>query len=918
MACDISLDAFVPNPMAKTEKSDFLSTEVVYDPESDKQEKFHCLLKENASDKPSFTKSSLYLSIVIPAMNEEERLPIMLDECLEYLKSRQREHPDFTYEVIIVDDGSSDKTAELGVKYGKNNEGNVKVLKLSANRGKGGAVRVGVLHSRGQLILFADADGATRFADINLLENEISRMSGGVPIDETFPGIAVGSRAHLVAESRATRSLPRTVLMHGFHLLVWMFAVRSVRDTQCGFKLFTRAAVAKLFPVLHIERWAFDVELIYLCEKWNLPIAEVAVTWHEVDGSKITPIWSWLQMGRDLVLVWFRYRVGIWNDDNMVSKRKSRQSDGTGISTDRKIKEDVIFPDEIKLEEENILNTYDEASDYAVRSSQLFDISTFCENIKIDIVQESSDGMELDFDLINVEAPIANALRRVLLAEVPTMAIEKVYLYQNTSVIQDEVLCHRIGLLPLKVDPRLFEFPLEKVIGINEHGVDCDEEPQPDPQKNIVFNINVMCSKNRSAPTTATDPQQLFHNSSIYSRSFEWKPCGNQATLFSSDPPRMVHDDILLAKLRPGQQIEASCHAVKGIGRDHAKFSPVATASYRLLPTIRLVGEIRGEAAIRLRDSFSEGVIQIKVKNAHAKLGCCSTGEHVAEVKDARNDTCSRNIFRHEDLVPLVQLGKKKDHFIFRVESTGALRSADLVVEACKVSKPIADLVIRYGKDHPVFRNKILIPIGRGLVRMTTRLRMKRLGLGEPTTLAQVSEAAALEQASDFVQQLVLFTYSLGVFSSYYFYTKLTSPDILKQDEFNKFKEENEKIVEELYLRVGKLEKALHISKAQPSSNVETSTVLTTHLSTSSDKPRFDRISSIPIDSAAHVVLKDGSEFLVMRAGSSIGIEEASVFRQKGSPLIFRKKELLLEPSRTGLVGCAEKIVLKLLGRWAG
>uniref|UniRef100_A0A0K0DP33 RPOLD domain-containing protein n=1 Tax=Angiostrongylus cantonensis TaxID=6313 RepID=A0A0K0DP33_ANGCA len=219
------------------------------------------------------------------------------------------------------------------------------------------------------------------------------------------------------------------------------------------------------------------------------------------------------------------------------------------------------------------------------------------------------------------------------------------------------------------------------VIAVNENGVDCEEEPQPDPSRTVVFNINVIeyfqvtCTKNRNAPSTATEPHQLYHHSSVYSNAFKWVPCGNQEEQFADDPPRMVCDEILIAKLRPGQQIEANCHAVKGIGRDHAKFSPVATASYRLLPTIRLLSEVRGEAAVRLQESFSEGVIELKEKS----------GEKVAVVADARRDTCSRNVFRHSDLASVVELGKKKDHFIFSVESTGALKSAELLVEACKV-----------------------------------------------------------------------------------------------------------------------------------------------------------------------------------------------------------------------------------------
>ncbi|KHJ85835.1 RNA polymerase Rpb3/Rpb11 dimerization domain protein [Oesophagostomum dentatum] len=434
-------------------------------------------------------------------MNEQERLPKMLDECLEYLMERKKNDDSFSFEVLVVDDGSTDRTADVGVEYGLKYDGIVKVLKLERNLGKGGAVRSGVMHSSGKLILFADADGATKFSDVERLEKGLLRMSGGPPVDESFPAVIVGSRAHMEAEAVATRSFFRTMLMHGFHLLVWLFSCRTVRDTQCGFKLFTRASAARVFPVLHVERWAFDVELIYLCELWRIPVLE----------------------------------------------------------------------------------TYDDNSDYALTEAGPFDVAKYCKGIEVEVVNEDDDGMLLDFDLIHVEAPIANALRRVLLAEVPTMAFEKIYLYQNTSVIQDEVLCHRLGLLPIKADPRKFLMPTEKVIGINEHGVDCEEEPQPDPTRNLVFNINVTCTRNRNAPSTATEPHQLYHQSSVYSRSFKWIPCGDQEEQFKGDPPRIVFDDILVAKLRPGQQIEANCHAVKGIGRDHAKFSPVATASYRYL-----------------------------------------------------------------------------------------------------------------------------------------------------------------------------------------------------------------------------------------------------------------------------------------------------------------------------------------------
>uniref|UniRef100_A0A3P9ID97 Dolichyl-phosphate beta-glucosyltransferase n=1 Tax=Oryzias latipes TaxID=8090 RepID=A0A3P9ID97_ORYLA len=249
------------------------------------------------------------LSVVIPAYNEELRMPVMLDEAMEYLETRQKKTPSFTYEVIVVDDGSRDRTTEIALEYTKKYSADkVRVLTLVKNRGKGGAVLMGTLSSRGKLILMADADGATKFSDIEKVEAGLKDVNSG---PENM-AIACGSRAHLEKESVAQRSVLRTFLMYGFHFLVWFFCVRGIRDTQCGFKLFTREAALKTFSSLHIERWAFDVELLYIAQCFKIPIAEVAVTWNEIEGSKLVPFWSWLQMGRDLIFIRLRYFTGAW------------------------------------------------------------------------------------------------------------------------------------------------------------------------------------------------------------------------------------------------------------------------------------------------------------------------------------------------------------------------------------------------------------------------------------------------------------------------------------------------------------------------------------------------------------------------------------------------------------------------------
>ncbi|KAM6983629.1 dolichyl-phosphate beta-glucosyltransferase [Tautogolabrus adspersus] len=249
------------------------------------------------------------LSVVIPAYNEELRMPVMLEETMEYLENRRKEHPSFTYEVIVVDDGSKDKTTEVALGYTrKYGADKVRVLTQVKNRGKGGAVRMGTLSSRGKLILMADADGATKFSDLDKVEAGLNDLN----LKPENMAIACGSRAHLEKDSVAERSMFRTFLMYGFHFLVWFFCVRGIKDTQCGFKLFTREAALKTFSSLHVERWAFDVELLYIAQCYKIPIAEVAVNWTEIEGSKLIPFWSWLQMGTDLIFIRLRYITGAW------------------------------------------------------------------------------------------------------------------------------------------------------------------------------------------------------------------------------------------------------------------------------------------------------------------------------------------------------------------------------------------------------------------------------------------------------------------------------------------------------------------------------------------------------------------------------------------------------------------------------
>ena len=254
--------------------------------------------------------------MVIPAYNEEERLPVMLDAALAFFKAhrskiitkcQKRTSSKATkLQWIVVSDGSIDKTADVVRKYGSsfNSTDSWILLTLQQNSGKGCAVKTGMLAATGKLRLMVDADGATDFGTgLELL------------LEATSAPVVFGSRAHLV--SKAQRSMLRTTLMHAFHFFVELLCSSNVRDTQCGFKLFTAEAAQSLFQTLHLQRWAFDIELVILAERLGLAIEEVGIPWHEVDGSKLDTnkvqlaIVS-LGMLRDMICVRLCYEMGIW------------------------------------------------------------------------------------------------------------------------------------------------------------------------------------------------------------------------------------------------------------------------------------------------------------------------------------------------------------------------------------------------------------------------------------------------------------------------------------------------------------------------------------------------------------------------------------------------------------------------------
>ena len=299
-----------------------------------------------------------------------------------------------------------------------------------------------------------------------------------------------------------------------------------------------------------------------------------------------------------------------------------------------------------------------------------------------------NEKYESQFSLVGIDASIANAFRRILLAEVPTFAIEKVFIHNNTSIVQDEILAQRLGLIPLTGSTDGLKHmdwwrPIEN----------DPDNPNMNSRNTLILKLRAKCTKNRDATRDEDDPLKLYHNAHIYARDLVFEPVGEQVKHFSEvkGPIRAFNPDILIAKMRPGQEIDLEMHCRKGIGADHAKFSPVATATYRLLPLIQITKPILDQDARKFARCFPRGVIGFEPVTEDDVLRDQSYAGHVgkqkAVVRNAFQDTVSRECLRHEEFNGKVKLGRVRDHFIFSVESTGQFESDALFLESIRTMK---------------------------------------------------------------------------------------------------------------------------------------------------------------------------------------------------------------------------------------
>lgn len=207
--------------------------------------------------------SKPFLSVIIPAFNEAKRLPLTLVDIDKHLSAAE-----FSSEIIVVNDGSSDETADI-VRRFQSIIKNLRLLDNKENHGKGWVVRQGMLEARGNWRLFTDADNSTSV-------DQVQKM---IPFFKEKYEVVIGSRAIRGAKLHPPQPWYRQILGKGGNLFIQLLAVPGIWDTQCGFKCFSEEATQKIFSILKIDRWGFDVEALVLAREFGYKIKEIPVVW---------------------------------------------------------------------------------------------------------------------------------------------------------------------------------------------------------------------------------------------------------------------------------------------------------------------------------------------------------------------------------------------------------------------------------------------------------------------------------------------------------------------------------------------------------------------------------------------------------------------------------------------------------------
>ena len=233
------------------------------------------------------------ITIVIAAYNEEQRIGKSLHKIKDYLDAQN-----FAYEIIVVDDGSTDNTRQVAIGY-QADISNLKIISYPINKGKGYALRQGVLASKGESVLVSDAD----------LSTPIEELSSMLPLISSFKyDVVIGSRALNPETIIKKQPWWRQGMGKIFNKIVSLLVLEGFKDTQCGFKLFSGETARTLFKNARVDRFAYDVEILALAKKRSYRITEVPVRWLNSPASKVHPVFDSLQMLFDLVKI--RLRIG--------------------------------------------------------------------------------------------------------------------------------------------------------------------------------------------------------------------------------------------------------------------------------------------------------------------------------------------------------------------------------------------------------------------------------------------------------------------------------------------------------------------------------------------------------------------------------------------------------------------------------
>ncbi len=235
----------------------------------------------------------------------------MVESTIKFLNAPENKLNNLKYEIIIVNDGSKDNTWNIITSLVKKYSDIVQGVNYDLNGGKGYAVATGMKFTRGANILMADADGAHDMKDYIKMQNEIKHDEYG----QVIPSVIIGSRHNAIQEeNEVNRSMHRKLfgLINNF-IVRQVIGLKDIKDTQCGFKLLTRKAAREIVFNLHLARWAFDVEMLYLAKEKEIKIVEVPVSFVDVEGSKLNVMTAAISFLRDYAAIIVFYSTGLWN-----------------------------------------------------------------------------------------------------------------------------------------------------------------------------------------------------------------------------------------------------------------------------------------------------------------------------------------------------------------------------------------------------------------------------------------------------------------------------------------------------------------------------------------------------------------------------------------------------------------------------